>query len=110
MINGLSRILNYDDNRFNKSTDIFIVTIGEDAISMGLKISDSIRLNTKLAVTCDMLRRSLKSQMKEANKLNAKYSIIIGEDELQANKVIIKDMNSGEQKNVHFDKINSFFK
>ena len=110
---GIERLIlamNYDDNRFNKSTDIFIVTIGEDAISMGLKISDSIRLNTKLAVTCDMLRRSLKSQMKEANKLNAKYSIIIGEDELQANKVIIKDMNSGVQKNVHFDKINLFFK
>ena len=36
--------------------------------------------------------------MKEANKLNAKYSIIIGDDELLANKVVIKNMNSGEQK------------
>jgi len=110
---GIERLIlamNHDDNRFKKSTDIFMVTIGEDAISTGLKISDSIRLNTQLSVTCDMKRRSLKAQMKEANKLNAKYSIIIGNDELLAKKVVIKDMNSGEQKNVHFDKINSFFK
>ena len=77
---------------------------------MGLKISNSIRLNTKLAVTCDMQRRSLKAQMKEANKLNAKYTIIIGDNELRASKAVIKNMDSGEQKNVHFDKINSFFK
>ena len=110
---GIERLIlamNHDNNRFKKSTDIFMVTIGEDAISTGLKISDSIRLNTQLSVTCDMKRRSLKAQMKEANKLNAKYSIIIGNDELLVKKVVIKDMNSGEQKNVHFDKINSFFK
>jgi len=110
---GIERLIlamNYDDSKFNKSTDIYVVTIGEDAISTGLKISNSIRVNNKLAVTCDMKRRSLKAQMKEANKLNAKYSIIIGDDELLANKVVIKDMNSGEQENVHFDKINSFFK
>ena len=110
---GIERLIlamNHDDSRFKKSADIYMVTIGEDSISMGLKISNSIRLNTKLAVTCDMQRRSLKAQMKEANKLNAKYTIIIGDNELRASKAVIKNMDSGEQKNVHFDKINSFFK
>ena len=110
---GIERLIlamNHDDSRFKKSADIYMVTIGEDAISMGLKISNSIRLNTKLAVTCDMQRRSLKAQMKEANKLNAKYTIIIGDNELRVSKAVIKNMDSGEQKNVHFDKINSFFK
>ena len=51
----------------------------------------------------------MKSQMKEANKLNAKFSIIIGDNELQSNKVLIKDMLSGEQNNVNFDKIIDFF-
>ena len=110
---GIERLIlamNHDDSRFKKSVNIYMVTIGEDSISMGLKISNSIRLNTNLAVTCDMQRRSLKAQMKEANKLNAKYTIIIGDNELQISKAVIKNMDSGEQKNVHFDKINSFFK
>ena len=110
---GIERLIlamNYDVNNFKKSTNIYMVTIGEEAISMGLKISDSIRLTTKLSVTGDMQRRSLKAQMKEANKLNAEFAVIIGDDELTTNKAVIKDMNSGEQKTVHFDKINSFFK
>ena len=108
---GIERlILVLNKNNYKKKTDVYVVTIGEDAISTGLQISDSIRINSKIAVTCDMQRRSLKSQMKEANKLQAKYAIIIGDEELSTNLAVIKDMHSGEQKNVPFDKIISFFK
>ena len=42
----------------------------------------------------DTLRRSLKSQMKDANRLKAKYSIIIGEEELKREMVSIKNMET----------------
>ena len=48
--------------------------------------------------------------MKEANKLKVKYSIIVGENELKKNKVFIKDMKSGDQKEIDHEKIIAFFK
>ena len=47
--------------------------------------------------------------MKDANRLNVFYTIIIGEDEIKSNKVIIKNMDKGSQNQVPFDKINSYF-
>ena len=52
-----------------------------------------------------MLRRSMKSQMREANKLGAKYVIIIGENELQQNQFELKDLTTGNQEKVGLDSI-----
>ena len=52
-----------------------------------------------------MLRRSMKSQMREANKLGAKYVIIIGENELQQNQAELKDLTTGNQEKVGLDSI-----
>ena len=52
-----------------------------------------------------MLRRSMKSQMREANKLGAKYVIIIGENELQQNQAELKDLTTGNQEKVDLDSI-----
>lgn len=45
----------------------------------------------------DFAGRSLKAQMKQANKLGAKYAIIIGEDEVRENSVMLKNMFTSEQ-------------
>ena len=47
--------------------------------------------------------------MKDANRLNVLYTIIIGEDEVKNNKVTIKNMDKGAQDKVSFEKINSYF-
>ena len=52
-----------------------------------------------------MLRRSMKSQMREANKLGAKYVIIIGENELQQNQAELKDLTTGNQEKFDLDSI-----
>ena len=57
----------------------------------------------------DTLKRSLKAQMKDANRLNVKYSIIIGSDELDNNIVSIKNMETGNQEELSFDKIIDYF-
>ena len=56
-----------------------------------------------------MLQRSMRSQMREANRLNVKYSIIIGDDELQLRTAPIKNMDTGKQINTHMDKITNYF-
>ena len=48
----------------------------------------------------DTLRRSLKAQMRDANRSGAVKAVIIGEEELQKNVVQVKDLSSGEQKEI----------
>jgi len=109
---GIERLilaLDKEKRNINIPIDVYIVTVGEKSIIHGTKIAYLLRNQLGLIVISDMLQKSMKSQMKEANKLNAKFSIIIGDNELQSKKVLIKDMLSGEQKNVDFDKIIDFF-
>ena len=47
--------------------------------------------------------------MKEANKLKAKYTIIIGDDEIQNKQVTIKNMKDGQQDSIHLNNIKSYF-
>ena len=47
-----------------------------------------------------MLRRSIKSQLREANKVGATYAIIIGDKELETNFVEVKSLENGEQEKV----------
>jgi len=53
----------------------------------------------------DYLRKSLKAQMKSADRLGAKYVYIIGEEELKNKSAMLKNMKTAEQKEVAFDKL-----
>ena len=56
----------------------------------------------------DSLRRSIKSQMREANKIGASLAIIIGDKELKDKSVQIKDLKNGQQESIPFDSIISY--
>ena len=108
---GIERLilaLNKKELSIFKRPDIYIITTEEEYLECSFKITESLR-NNNFVVINDTLRRSLKSQMKDANRLNVFYTIIIGEDEIKSNKVIIKNMDKGSQNQVPFDKINSYF-
>ena len=110
---GIERLilaLKLDLNKIIKRPDIYMITAGSQAIEYSIPIANNLRLKTGKIVINDMHRRSLKSQLKEANKFNAKYVIIIGSDEIEKGEVLIKDMKSGEQKNIEVKKIDAFFK
>ena len=51
-------------------------------------------------VVMDSLRRSIKAQLREANKSGAKYALILGDEEILSNTIIIKDLKKGEQSTV----------
>ncbi len=80
----------------------FIATIDEDGRLKGLSLSEAIR-RFSMPVAMDFQGRSLKSQMRYANKLGARWVIIIGEDEMKNNCVTIKLMTDGVQETLPFD-------
>lgn len=86
---------------------LYIVTSGEEARKKALVISNKLREN---GIFCeiDLLNRSVKSQMKEANKYKAKYVAVIGEDEIKTNEVKIKRMNDGSESGINLDEITNF--
>ena len=69
-----------------------------------IKLAQDLR-NQSLNTEFDLLRRSLKAQLKEANKMNVKYAIIIGDKELESNQLEVKDFLTGNQQKVELNKI-----
>lgn len=80
--------------------DISISFIGDKARLYALGLAHNLRVNG-IAVAIDTLNRNLKGQMKYANKLAARYSVVIGDDEIERGVVTLKDMKSGEQKEIN---------
>ena len=91
------------------NTDIYIINLENELIENSMKISDDIRKDLGVAVYIDSLRRSLKSQLRHANKLNAKFSIIIDSETMKDNAVFIKNMETKTQERILLNDIISYF-
>ena len=79
--------------------DVYIAPMGDKASAEAIKLCNELRDEGFIAVT-DLSGRGLKAQMKYANKIGAKYSIVIGDNELENKKAMLKNMLTGEQKEV----------
>ncbi|MTI67637.1 MAG: histidine--tRNA ligase [Firmicutes bacterium] len=84
--------------------DIFIVTIGERAEKEAFKLLYDLR-NEGIKSDKDHLGRSIKAQFKYSNKVNATYTLVLGEDELNKDVVTLKNMKTGEQEEVKLSNI-----
>ncbi|EKS37851.1 histidine--tRNA ligase [Staphylococcus epidermidis] len=89
--------------------DLFVVTMGEDADRFAVKLINDLRRNG-IKVDKDYLNRKIKGQMKQADRLNAKYTVVIGDQELENNEIGVKNMISGESENVQLDELVNYFK
>ncbi|WP_239752551.1 histidine--tRNA ligase [Mammaliicoccus sp. J-M40] len=91
------------------SIDLFIATMGEQADHYSVELLNKLRL---AGISCDKdyLSRKLKGQMKQADRLNATYTIVIGEDELQKEQVEVKNMKTGETEPVAFSELENYLK
>jgi len=78
---------------------VYLITLGEEAKKEGLKILDSLR-KAQISSDTDYEDKSLKGAMRRANDLAARFVVIIGEDEIKKGAVTLKDMASGEQKEI----------
>lgn len=88
-------------------TDIFVVSASEDVQKYSFGITQQLR-DKALRVTTDLNGRSMKAQMRAANKSGASYTILIGEDELENNTVTIKNMQEGIQETIPFSELTSY--
>lgn len=103
---GMERLLlvldELDILKKKEYSTIFFVAMGENAIAKSFEIVTRLK-NEGFAAEMDFMRRSMKAQMRQAGKINAKFVVIIGENELNDGKVILKNMESSEQQDVVFD-------
>lgn len=83
----------------NRSVDAYVVALGEAAQAEGFKLLNSLR-QQGLSAAMDFAGRSMKAQMKQANKLGAKYSVILGEDEITEGVVMLRSMEDSSQAKV----------
>ena len=75
----------------------FVVTLGDNARAAAPKLVARVR-GAGLSCDRDFVGRSLKAQMREANRSHARYALIIGDNELAADTVSLKDLDAGEQR------------
>lgn len=85
-------------------SDVFIVTMGDKGRIKGLEILRELH-KKGISAQMDTLARNVKGQFKYAARLNAKKTIVIGDEELEKGVVQIKDMDRHEQQEVSFDNI-----
>ena len=81
---------------------LYVAALGERAQIKALEITERLRREGSYA-ECDIVGRSLKAQMKYANKIGAKYTLIIGDSEIDAGEAQLRNMSSGEQTAVKLD-------
>ena len=98
---GFERLLNALDAEninliHNNHVDTYIAYMSEEEKSLALRLCHELRLNGFKA-EIDYNNRNLKSNFKNAENLNSKFIIIIGEDEVKNNYVTIKNLNTKEE-------------
>ena len=86
------------------SAAVYVANIGEKAAKEGFKITNGLR---SANIECNMNYEgsSLKSQMRDADKLGSVFTIIIGDDEITKGEIVLRDMRTKEQISVKFTDI-----
>lgn len=87
-----------------KVVDVYIVTLGDDARLWALTTLPQIR-DLGLSATMDYSGRSMKAQMKDANRENARFAVIVGDQELETGKFTFRDMAESDENPLTFQEI-----
>ena len=87
---------------------VIIVSLGEEAKDYTVKLVHQLRA-AGYSAERDYFDRKIKGQFKAADRLNAKYVAVLGEDELKENKINLKDMATGEQQQIELHEFSNKF-
>ena len=97
---GMERILialeSIEKTESDPNLDIYFICLEEDGLPVALSLCQQLR-NAGKNVVMDSLRRSIKAQLREANKSGAGHVLILGNDEIVSNSIVIKDLKKGQQ-------------
>ncbi len=111
---GLERLLLLLDNLEidlggHETVDLFIGHIGEKADMFVQKLALDLR-KEGVSVSRDYMGRSVKAQMKYADKIGAHFTMVLGDDEIKAGCAKVKNMETGETTEVRIDSLGTFCK
>ncbi len=87
--------------------DIYVVPIGEKALDYSVPLVENLRMNG-FCVDMDYMNRNIKSNFKQADRLQAKFIILLGEDELKKSIVTIKNNQTKEEIKIKEEKLISY--
>ena len=107
---GLERLMLAIDNEnidksISTSPEYVIIPAGENVPHEKIYAIAKMLRNSGKTVVVDIMNRNFKSLIKYANKINAKYALILGEDELKNEAVTVKNMASGDQRTVKISEL-----
>ena len=88
----------------SKKCDIYIASMGQAAALKATALCAALR-GDGFEAQCDICSRGLKAQMKYADKIGARFSMVLGDNELAEGKATLKDMSSGETQDISLDNI-----
>jgi histidyl-tRNA synthetase len=103
---GLERILLTLEHQkkefpFQPHLDVYMVTLGDESRLAALPLVKDMR-HRGLKVDLDYMDRGIRAQMKAANRNNARFAVIIGDEELSAGEAVVRDMETGTETKVDF--------
>ncbi len=104
---GMERLamgLKDNSGQFEPSIDVYVAPLGENAKEVAFGIAHRIRA-AGIPAEIRYAGKSLKAQLKAANRLRARKVVMVGEDELARGEVTVRDMATKEQTSVHIDRI-----
>ncbi len=101
---GLDRIMQALDAQQTEfpegmKCEVYIASMGEAALEKSLLLVNQLH-KCGVAADCDLCARGLKAQMKYADRIGAKFTLVLGDDELQSGEAELKDMETGEKKRI----------
>jgi len=89
--------------------EIYIAAIGKPGALKSRELCFRLRQN-KIYAESDIMGRTVKAQMKHADRIKARYSMVIGDDELAKGAAAVKNMDTGESVPVAFDKLEEYLR
>ena len=81
---------------------VYFIGLGELGEKEAFRLTRDVR-NSGIYADCDVTGRSLKAQMKYADKIKARFTVVIGDDEVNSKKAIMKNMETGEKFDLNID-------
>ncbi|MFA7637049.1 MAG: histidine--tRNA ligase [Monoglobales bacterium] len=92
-----------------KPQKIFVCNMGENAKNYVIKLTNDLR-QKGISASCDNMKKSLKAQMKYADKIGFEYTAIVGDNEIETGMVNLKNMATGENTELKISEIATFLK
>ncbi|MGN0452505.1 MAG: histidine--tRNA ligase [Ruminococcus sp.] len=101
---GLERLLMVMDSQGieiapPQSCSLYIAALGDDAREKGFSLARTLR-EAGIYAQYDIVGRGLKAQMKYANKIGARFSMVLGDNEISEGRAVLKNMETGEQREI----------